>query len=224
MANRTIQFLGSGYAPTGTDPITISATLAGNVVYTGTIPTSYTSEIDRQTADQVVLFTCELPVDFSGTVPMSISLDNPVGVTVFFEQVQSNYMIMGNYQAFTQEQLDVLADPASTINDRMPIWTACAVPPLSSADIAVLDNGNATWTAEKQAVLVAHNITSSVSSGPTTFMLVNGDSDARTNVVINGEPGTRQSEPIGTWGWKVEFPAEGSGLFECDLTVKAGQE
>jgi hypothetical protein len=223
MANRTIQFLGSGYAPTGTDPITISATLNGNVVYTGSIPTSYTSEIDHVPGNQVVLFTCELPVDFSNTVPMSISLDNPVGVTVFFEQVESNYMPTPN-PAFTIEQFNTLIDPTSTITDKMAIWTACAVPPLSSADIAVLDNGNATWTAEKQAVLVAHNLTLSVSSGATTFLNVNGGNEPRTNVIINGESVTRQSEPAGAWGWIVEFPAEGSGLFECDLTVLAGLE
>jgi hypothetical protein len=106
----------------------------------------------------------------------------------------------------------------------MAIWTACAVPPLSSADIAVLDNGNVTWTPEKQAVLVAHNLTLYVSSGATAFLPINRGNDPRTNVVINGEPETRQSEPAGTWGWKVEFPAEGSGLFECDLTLLAGQE
>jgi hypothetical protein len=228
MANRTIQFLGSGYAPTGTEPITVSATLAGNVIYTGTIPTSYTSELDRLSNDQVILFTCELPVNFASTVPMSINLDNPVGVTVFFEQVLSNYMPARN-PVYTTEQYNTLIAPVGTdtaadIAERMAIWTACAVPPLSEADIAVLDNGNVTWTPEKQAVLVAHNLTVTVSSGATTFLSANGGNDARSNVVINGVPGTRQSEPAGTWGWVVNFPAEGSGLFECDVTVAAGLE
>jgi hypothetical protein len=222
MANRTIQFLGSGYAPTGTDPITVSATLNGNVVYTGTIPTSYTGEINRLPVGQVALFTCELPLDFSGTVPMSISFDSPVESTVFFEQVQSNYMPIAN-PVFTAEQFQSLIDPTTPFADKMAIWTACAVPPLSEADITVLTTG-ATWTEEKQAVLVAHNLTSTVSSGATTFVSANGSAEPRTNVLINGDPVTRSAEPVGTWGWIVEFPAEGSGLFECDLTVLAGQE
>jgi hypothetical protein len=227
MANRTIQFLGSGYAPSGTDPITISATLNGNVVYTGTIPTSYTSEIERLSVDQVALFTCELPVDFSGTVPMSISLDSPVGVSVFFEQVQSNYMPANN-PVFTVAQINTLeapvgADPAADIDARLAIWTPLAVPPLSEADITVLTTG-AAWSAEKQAVLVAHNIQLSVSSGATTFLPINGGNDPRTNVTINGESVTRQSDPAGTWGWVVEFPAEGSGLFAYNFTVTAGLE
>jgi hypothetical protein len=223
MANRTIQFLGSGYAPTGTEPITVSATLNGNVVYTGTIPTAYTSVIDHLPTGQVVLFTCELPANFASTVPMSISLDNPVGVTVFFEEVLSNYMAIAN-PVYTPAQFNTLIDPTSTITERMAIWTACAVPPLSEADIAVLNNGNPTWTPEKQAVLVAHNLTLTVSSGATTFISVNGGNEPRTNVVINGESVTRSADPTGVWGWVVEFPAEGSGLFECDLTVIAGQE
>ena len=92
MANRTIQFLGQGYAPTGTEPIMVTATLDGNTVYTGTIPTLYTSNIGRLPTDQVVLFTCEIPVEFAGTVPMTISLDSPVGVDAYFEQMLSNYM------------------------------------------------------------------------------------------------------------------------------------
>lgn len=92
MTNRTIQFLGQGYAPTGTDPITITATMSGNTVYSGTIPTLYTSDVGRLATDQVVLFTFEVPMNFSGTVPMSISLDSPVGVDAYFEQILSNYM------------------------------------------------------------------------------------------------------------------------------------
>jgi hypothetical protein len=220
MANRTIQFLGQGYAPTGTDPITVSATLNGNVVYTGTIPTSYTSEINHLADAQTVLFTCELPVDFSGTVPMSISLDSPVGVTVFFEQVQSNYMIIAN-PAFTAEQIAVLTNPATSLADRITIWTACAVPPLSAAEITILESG---VTAEIKPILDTHNLQTTISSGASKFLTVNGASECRTNVVINGVATTRQSEPPGDWGWIVEFPTEGSGLFECNLTTIAGLE
>jgi hypothetical protein len=222
MANRTIQFLGSGYAPTGTDPITVSATLNGNVVYTGTIPTAYTSEIDHLPAGQVTLFTCELPVDFSGTVPMSISFNSPVESTVFFEQVLSNYMPMVN-PVYTPTQVTALTDPTTPFADKMAIWTALAVPPLSEADVTVLTTGT-TWTEEKQAVLDAHNLAFIVSSGATTFLNVNGDNDSRTNVVINGEPSMRNAEPTGTWGWVVDSTGEVPGLFECNLTAIAGQE
>lgn len=220
MANRTIQFLGQGYAPTGTDPIVITATLNGNVVYTGNIPTLYTSDIGHQPEDQVVMFTCELPIDYAGTMPMAISLDSPVGVDAYFEQIYSNYMPVPN-PVYTQSEIGVLTDPASTTAEKIAIYTAKAVPPLSPAEIAVLENGT---VAEKTAVLDSHNITVTVSSGPDTFLSLNGNTDPRSNVVINGVALTRGPTPTGTWGWEVEFPAENSGTFEFDLTVIAGVE
>jgi len=218
MANRTIQFLGQGYAPTGTEPIVITATLNGNVVYTGNIPTLYTSDVDHDPTSQVVLFTCELPVDFAGTVPMSIALDSPVGVDAFFEQIYSNYMPITN-PVYTSSEIGVLTNPASTPAEKIAIYTAKAVPPLSAAEIAILENGT---QAEKDAVLAAHNITTYVSGGADTFISANGSADPRSNVIINGTARTRGDSPAGTWGWEVEFPAEGSGLIEYDLTVIAG--
>ena len=220
MVNRTIQFLGQGYAPTGTDPIVITATLDGNVVYTGNIPTLYTTDVDHTPDGQVVLFTCELPVDFAGTLPMSVLLDSPVGVDVFFEQINSNYMSIFN-PVYTQSEIGVLIDPSSTRAEKVAIYTAKAVPPLSPAEIALLNNGT---LAEQTAILTAHNVTISVSSGPDTFASVNGYTEPRSNVVINGIPRTRRDTPSGTWGWEIEFLAEGSGTFEFDLTAIAGLE
>jgi hypothetical protein len=220
MANRTIQFWGQGYAPTGTDPIVITATLSGNVIYTGNIPTLYTFDIGRLPGDQVVLFTCELPIDFAGTVPMSISLDSPVGVDVYFEQITSNYMSIIN-PVYTPSEINVLTiNPTSVSAEKIAIYTAKAVPPLSSDDIAVLENGT---REEKNPILVAHNLTVHVSSGPDTFIsVVNNLADPRSNVAINGTAVTRGDTPAGTWGWEVGFSGEGSGLIEYDLTVIAG--
>lgn len=220
MTNRTIQFFGEGYAPTGTDPIVITATLNGNVVYTGNIPTLYTSDVGRLPEDQVALFTCELPVEFAGTVPMSIVLDSPVGVDAFFTQIKSNYMPAPN-PVYTSSELGVLADPSSTTAEKIAIYTARAVPALSTADITVLETGT---PAEQYAVLIAHNLTSIVSLGADTFVDINGADEPRSNVVVNGVEVIRGETPAGTWGWEVEFPAEGSGLLEYDLTVLAGKE
>ena len=216
--NRTIQFLGQGYAPTGTDPIVITATLSGTIIYTGTIPTLYTSAVSRLPGEQVVLFTCELPLDFAGTVPVSISLDSPVGVDAYFEQIYSIYMSIYN-PVYTESEIGVLTNPASTSAEKIAIYTACAVPPLSPAEIVILESGT---PEEKDAVLDAHNLQIGASSGPTGFTTWPGD--PRNNVVINGVAVTRGPTPPGTWGWEVEFLAEGSGLFEFDFTIPAGRE
>jgi hypothetical protein len=220
MTNRTIQFLGQGYAPVGTEPIVITATLNGNVVYTGNIPTAYTSNVSTTPADQVVLFSFEVPMAFAGTQPMAISIDNPVGVIAYFEQIYSNYMKTLN-PVYTQNEIGVLTNPASTQAERIAIYTANAVPPLSAAEIAILENGTPT---EKTAVLASHNLTVIISFGPDTFVNLNGPNEPRSNVVVNGVAKTRGDTPTGTWGWIVEFPAEGSGLLEYDLTATAGLE
>jgi len=219
MANRTIQFLGQGYAPAGTDPIIITATLDGNVVYTGTIPTVYTSDISRDPASQQVLFTCELPIEFSGTVPMSIDLDNPVGVSVLFEQINSNYMTTYN-PAYTESEIAVLENPASTTAEKVAIYTAKAKPQLSAADIVILETGT---VEERSAVRDAHNLQRFISSGTDGFVSVNDAADPRSNVVINGTAQTRGDTPTGTWSWEVDFLAEEAGTFAHNLTVLAGR-
>jgi hypothetical protein len=152
---------------------------------------------------------------------MSISLDSPVGVDAFFAGINSNYMAIYN-PVYTQSEISVLMDPSSTNAERVAIYTANAVPPLSPAEIAILENGTIT---EKNAVRASHNLTTSISSGADTFVPIIGNADPRSNVVINGVAVTRGSTPSeGTWGWQVEFPAEGSGLIEYDFTVLAGLE
>ena len=148
----------------------------------------------------------------------SISLDSPVGVDAYFEQIYSNYMPVPN-PVYTESEIGVLTNPASTPAEKIAIYTARAVPPLSPAEIVILESGT---SAEIHAVIVSHNLQLAVSSGPTGF--TNWPGNARSNVVINGVAVTRGPTPPGTWGWEVEFPAEGSGLFEFDFTIPAGLE
>jgi hypothetical protein len=221
MVNRTIQFYGQGYAPTGTTPILITTTLAGNVVYTGTIPTLYTSDVNHMPDDQVVLFTCELPLDFAGTVPVNISLDSPVGVDSFFTKIVSNYMQIHN-PVYTPAEIEILTNPDTLQADKVTIWTANAVPALTAAEITVLSSTDPAEKSIRLDILTAHNLLIIVSSGPDTYADIAGFVDPRSNVVINGVALTRGDTPPGTWGWEVEFPAEGSGTFEFDLSVIAG--
>ena len=129
MTNRTLQFWGSGYATSGSEPISITAELNNIIVYSGTIPTDYTSDTSRLPEDQVLLFTCEVPVDFAGTYPMIINLDNPVGVDVFFAQIYSNYMAIVN-PVYSPAQVDILKY-GLVKSDKVEILIECAVPPLT---------------------------------------------------------------------------------------------
>lgn len=101
MTNRTVQFWGQGYstppaAGLALTPCTITATVNGNVVFSGPIPTSESSDILREPADQQILFTFEIPLVTIGnayTLPVSLAI---TGDDVFLEQIDANYCDFGN--------------------------------------------------------------------------------------------------------------------------------
>lgn len=227
MTDRTLQFWGKGYAFGGTELITISAQLNGNEIYTGTIPTDYTAPVSVLSEDQVLLFTyTDIPVEYSGTMPMSVILDNPMGVSAYFEQVYSNYMSKPN-PVYTAPQYAFLLNPTTTQTQKVYLWTDKAVPPLSQAEISILNTTDPADAPARDAILLQHNITTYVSSGPDEFLSVVTQAteygDPRTNVIINGNPCPRGVSPAtGTWGYMIDFLAEDTGSMTCDLTIEAG--
>jgi hypothetical protein len=101
MTTRTVQFLGQGYSTPPAEglaltPCTITATVSGNQVFSGTIPTTESSDIFRSPGEQQVLFTFEIPLVTTGntyTLPVSLSI---TGDDVFLEQINANYCNLGN--------------------------------------------------------------------------------------------------------------------------------
>lgn len=102
MTNRTVQFYGQGYSTPPAEglaltPCTITATVDGNQVFSGTIPTLETSDIYHLPSEQVLLFSFEIPLVTGGntaspstnyTLPVSLDI---TGDDVFLEQINSNY-------------------------------------------------------------------------------------------------------------------------------------
>ena len=97
MTNRTVQFWGQGYSTppsgVGLTPCTITATIDGVQVFSGIIPTTESTDIGRLPTDQQVLFQWEIPMNFSGTVPVSLQL---TGSDVYLEQILANYAILAD--------------------------------------------------------------------------------------------------------------------------------
>ncbi len=227
MTNRTLQFWGAGYAIGGTELITIDSQLNGNEIYTGTIPTNHTGPVSVLPEDQVLLFTCtSIPVEYAGTMPMSVTLDNPVGVSAYFEQVYSNYMSKPN-PVYTYDQYVFLQSPTTNQTQKVLLWEDKAFPPLSQAEISILGTTDPADAPARDAILIQHNITTNVSSGPDEFLSVVTQAteygDPRTNVIINGADWPRGTSPAtGTWGYLIDFPSENTGSMTCDLTIEAG--
>jgi hypothetical protein len=88
MSNKTLQFFGNGYGPTGTDAA-ITVTFNGNTVFTGSIPTIYTAgEPITEPAEMQALFTVEIPATDFGVFPMTVQVT--AGDQVDFTQILSN--------------------------------------------------------------------------------------------------------------------------------------
>ena len=88
--NRTVQFFGQGY---GTDPAVIVVKLDNLVIYEGNVPTIDQIGFNNAPEDQVVLFTCELPITFDGFKPMTVEVVNGM---VVFAQVHANHCFQPN--------------------------------------------------------------------------------------------------------------------------------
>jgi hypothetical protein len=88
MANKTLQFLGNGYGPTGT-PAAVTVTFNGNSVFSGNIPTIYSAgEPLKAPYEMQPLFTVEVPVETIGTFPMTVQVT--AGDQVDLTQILSN--------------------------------------------------------------------------------------------------------------------------------------
>jgi hypothetical protein len=212
MPNRTVQIKGYGYGST-----TCSATVSynGATVFSGTIPTLNQAEILYFSDEQVVMFTFEIDVATAGTFPLTINITG--GNSAFIEQVLCNYMPVKN-PVYSASDWTIITDPASTSAQKLAVFEPLAVPPLSEADIAVLEQG--TTGPEAVAVLAAHGLKYYVSSGANGYQVISMP-QSKSNVIINGSSAQAGSTPPGEWGWEVPIMS-GTGTFTCDLIVTAG--
>jgi hypothetical protein len=120
MANKTLQFLGNGYGPTGTAAAVVvtfgEATFEGNTVFSGNIPTIYNAGEPLKAPDEMQpLFTVEIPEDSFGTFPMTVQVT--AGDQVDLTQILSNRNNeAGNIDVFgvmgtgTDNRIDVVID------------------------------------------------------------------------------------------------------------------
>jgi len=93
MANRTIQFMGQAYSSNPvSNPVIITATLAGNILYSGPVSTLPDPGVPYpRTAEPYVLFqvtTDQLPTTFAGNLSMSCTMS---GGGVYWGEILANY-------------------------------------------------------------------------------------------------------------------------------------
>ena len=205
MATRTIQFHGQGY---GATPVNATVTFDGTQIYNGPIPTILGPYNPNA---QDLLFSTTISTDFSGTKPVTISL---TGGAMMFTTVFVNYVITEPNPAYTAEQYAVVNDGTVARSEKLPIWQAVAVPPLSAEDETVLLNG--TYD-EMQPVLIAHNLEYNINNNTETFGGAYGAGDSRTDVTINGVPQTAPPDSQGDFSWFV--PVDGTISYNQNISA-----
>lgn len=211
MPNRTVQILGYGYGS-----VTCSANVSynGATVFSGTIPTLNQPQILLTHGEQVVICTFEIDMAATGTFPLTINLTG--GHAAFIEWVSSNYMPVPN-PVYSASDWAIIQNPNSTVAQKLSVFESLATPPLSEADITVLEQGH--LSPEAQAVLATHGISRFLSSGGTYESIA--PAQAKSNVIINGATVAPGSTPPGEWGWVVPITS-GTGTLSCDLNVVQG--
>lgn len=212
MANRTVNFEGYGYGSTTVNAV---VTFNGTTVFSGTVPTLNQSEVSIDPDQQAVLFNFEIPVDISGTFPVTVTFTG--GDSAFVMQVESNYMPVGN-PVYSEDDLKKLINPTTLQQQRIAIWTPLANPPLSSADLEILDRGT---PEEQNVVLAAHGLSLTVSGGASNYQFI-APAQCKTNVMVNGQPQAALGFPPGEWGYLVPIIG-GAGTLTFNLQVELGQ-
>ena len=85
MTNRTVKILGWG---TGNSPAAITAILDGVTIFSGEVNLVEMAPDNESSLTAPTLFTFEIPLDFSGTKHLAISVDK---AEIRFGQVVANY-------------------------------------------------------------------------------------------------------------------------------------
>lgn len=234
---RTVRFHGLGF---GTSPAEIRVIYrpphSGYEVFYTTVPTidgqvpGQSKVLDPQI--QQVVFTIELPVTFSGQIPMSIHCIS--GTAVIVTGMDANYCYEDSLNPkYTAEDRLVLDNPNSMAADRAKIWRKKAVPPFNDKENSIIDAYVSNSTTETyQAAKWFFNLhgLESVTSGPDVFRSSCFEGDARQNCCLNDIPIRDNREAIEktlTWPGKLgtfdrTIPQHSTLTFNLD--IMAGME
>jgi hypothetical protein len=218
MANRTIEIFGW---VEGNTTCTANVLFNGNVVHSGPVPSvTAVPEIEPPNGFTEGIVTFEVPVNLSGTFPVSITFTG--GDEALVQRILCNYMPIAN-PIYTPEQYAIVSNATpSTRAERNAIMIPLATPALTAEEITIVENANTT-SPESQAIFNSHGIGFTVSSGPAVNKAVHLPIQAKTNVKVNGVDVAPGTEPAGEWGYIIPF-TDGVGTISFDLIIDPGQE
>ena len=235
--NRTVRFHGIGFGPTPAE-IRVIYTLpyCGYEVEYVVVPTINATVPDALTRLDPklcqVVFTINLPINFTGRLPMSVHCTQ--GTAVILTGVDANYGYEDTLNPkYTAEDRLILDNPNSLAKDRAEIWRRKATPPFDDKENAIIDayiNNPTTETYQEAKLFFYLHGLESVSSGPNVFRSSCFEGDARQNCCLNDIPIRDNREVIEktmTWPGRLGtfdriIPQHSTLTF--DLAIIAGME
>lgn len=208
MTTRTVRFYGRGY---GNTPVEITVTANGSTVYNGPVPTA---PVNSYTGNRT-LFDMQLPIGFSGVIPMSILVNS--GEYIQLNDVEANYAYLPS-SVYTPEQRAIVTNPNPSPDATQAgpdIITSVANPPLSPEDISLLKDTN-TDHQLVHSILLAHNANIWYSGGPIFFgTLIDPGKNCMSTLFIDESP----LDPSTT-----QFTVPVGSVLRFDLTISYGLE
>lgn len=177
MTIRQFKFTGSNNDATGT--ITLGGTQVLNGAFTG------------DSTSGSVIFAGSIDVNDTLAIDNDILVPTIITVTsgsIFVALTQWNYSVVNN-PAYSEEQLTVINDQTIPFNPtKLAIGEEVANPPLSTADIAVLQSTDPLDDELKSEIIKIHNLSVTVQDPSVFDWGVTPDEDAcnRTNVLLDG--------------------------------------
>ena len=175
MATRQFKLNGPLVTPGSTGTITMNGTQVFNGAFTGNGTRVETIAAGSVDVDNALASANVISVTTSITVTTG---------SIYCALFRWNYAQVPN-PVYSAEQFAILIDPASTIQQRVAVYTAVAQPPLSEAETTILNQGP---SLEAEAILVQHNLTTYLQSA-SQFMYGTTPELCfcnRANVLING--------------------------------------
>jgi hypothetical protein len=231
MTTRTLQFYGYGI---GVVPVTVTATFDGTTVYSGEIYTTSVPGIpDRlqepgyPTSTARVLFTASVDLNFSGTKPMSITVNS--GSYAVVNAVLLNYCPNPNPVFTDLEEYQTMINPATPAATSTAIFAKYANPAFSAEDLVLVESTNPADKEARSAVLAAHGVTPLISSGADIFRRRIYD-DCHTNVKIDGTDYVAERFPDSNPGddfpgcvGNYDYTIPSGSTLSYDLRIVAGK-
>ena len=231
---RTVRFRGLGFGKTPAEiRVIYRPPQAVTELFYTTVPT-----IDAEVPNpldpelQQIMFTINLPITFTGQVPMSVHCTQ--GTAVILTGMDANYCFEDslNPQYSDKDRL-ILDNPNTSAADRARIWRSRANPPFTEQENKIIDAYIKTPTKETYQAAKwffnRHGL-ASVSSGPDVFKNSCFEGDARLNCCLDEIPlvDLRKREAIEqhmTWPGKLgtfERVIPQHSTLTFDLNILAG--